>query len=201
MSSHHTPAHVAGHTASKARADGLLAAFEPRPVATRCGTPSYVVAREVVHDALAALRAGGYEVLSFITAVDRLSIADGRVPQGRARFLLVHQIEVLDTAEAVRVETELTEADATAPTVTDLWPGASFMEREVYDMFGIRFDGHPNLTRLLMPDGYGHHPLRKEFPHQGIEPDRLYREWDERRRAQDPSVPPEEQAPSPFQRR
>jgi NADH:ubiquinone oxidoreductase subunit C len=49
-------------------------------------------------------------------------------------------------------------------------------------MFGIRFDGHANLRRLLMPDEYGHHPLRKDFPHQGIEPDRLYREWDRERR-------------------
>jgi NADH-quinone oxidoreductase subunit C/D len=55
------------------------------------------------------------------------------------------------------------------------------MERECWDMFGIRFDGHENLRRLLMPEAYGHHPLRKEFPHQGIEPDRLYREWERER--------------------
>jgi NADH:ubiquinone oxidoreductase subunit C len=55
------------------------------------------------------------------------------------------------------------------------------MERECWDMFGIQFDGHENLRRLLMPEAYGHHPLRKEFPHQGIEPDRLYREWNRER--------------------
>jgi len=65
---------------------------------------------------------------------------------------------------------------------TALWPGASYMERECYDMFGIRFEDHPDLKRLLMPDGYGHHPLRKDFPHKGIQPDRLYREWDRERR-------------------
>ena len=70
------------------------------------------------------------------------------------------------------------------PTCTDLFPGAAFMERECYDMFGVRFEGHAHLRRLLMPEAYGHHPLRKDFPHQGIEPDRLYREWDRERRAE-----------------
>jgi NADH:ubiquinone oxidoreductase subunit C len=64
------------------------------------------------------------------------------------------------------------------PTIVDLFPGAAYFERECYDMFGIWFDGHPSLRRLMMPEGYGHYPLRKDFPHQGIEPDRLYREWD-----------------------
>jgi NADH:ubiquinone oxidoreductase subunit C len=48
----------------------------------------------------------------------------------------------------------------------------------------VRFEGHPDLRRLLMPDGYDHYPLRKEFPHHGIEPDKLYREWDRARREQ-----------------
>jgi len=72
--------------------------------------------------------------------------------------------------------------DPRVATCTDLWPGAGFSERECYDMFGVRFEGHPDLRRLLMPEGYGHHPLRKDFPHEGIEPDRLYREWDRERR-------------------
>jgi NADH-quinone oxidoreductase subunit C len=68
------------------------------------------------------------------------------------------------------------------PSCCDLWRGASFSEREVWDMFGVRFEGHPDLRRLLMPEGYPHHPLRKDFPHQGIEPDKLYRDWDRERR-------------------
>ena len=70
-----------------------------------------------------------------------------------------------------------------APTCTDLWPGAAYFERECFDLLGVRFTGHAHLKRLLMPEGYDHHPLRKDFPHQGIQPDRLYREWDRERRA------------------
>jgi NADH-quinone oxidoreductase subunit C len=80
------------------------------------------------------------------------------------------------------VETTLADEDPRVSTCTDLWRGAMFMERECWDMFGVRFEGHPDPRRLLMPEDYGHHPLRKEFPHHGIEPDRLYREWDRARR-------------------
>jgi NADH-quinone oxidoreductase subunit C len=55
------------------------------------------------------------------------------------------------------------------------------MERECFDMFGVVFEGHPALKRLLMPEDYDHFPLRKDFPHYGIEPDRLYREWERAR--------------------
>jgi NADH:ubiquinone oxidoreductase subunit C len=82
------------------------------------------------------------------------------------------------------------------PTIVDLFPGAAYFERECYDMFGIWFDGHPSLRRLMMPEGYGHYPLRKDFPHQGIEPDRLYREWDAaRHRARIEPAPVRESAP------
>jgi len=76
------------------------------------------------------------------------------------------------------VELEQMPAVTSVPSIIDLYPGAAYAERECYDMFGIVFDGHADLKRLLMPDGYDHFPLRKDFPHQGIEPDRLYREWD-----------------------
>ena len=98
------------------------------------------------------------------------------------RFELVHQLWSLANNDRVRVHTRLAEG-ASAASCVALWPGAAYMERECFDMFGIAFAGHTGLKRLLMPDDYGHHPLRKDFPHQGIEPDRLYREWDRRRRA------------------
>ena len=133
-------------------------------------------ARAELGAALAALKErAGFETATFVTAVDRLP----RAP----RFELVHQLLSLAHNDRVRVHTALAEGES-APSCVALWPGAAYMERECFDMFGIRFDGHAGLKRLLMPEDYEHHPLRKDFPHQGIEPDRLYREWDRKRRAQ-----------------
>ena len=140
----------------------------------RDGMPALLVSPAVLHDVLARLRdTAGFVAATFVTAIDRTP----REP----RFDLVHQLWSPDHADRVRVTTRVADGEE-VPTCTDLWPGAAFMERECFDMFGIRFAGHAGLKRLLMPEGYGHHPLRKEFPHQGIEPDRLYREWDAERR-------------------
>jgi NADH-quinone oxidoreductase subunit C len=117
----------------------------------------------------------GFEQNTLVTAVDRF-------PE-EPRFTVVWQFLSYGHNDRVRVETRIGES-TNVPTCTDLWPGANFSERECFDMFGIRFDGHPDLRRLLMPQGYTHFPLRKDFPHAGIEPDRLYREWDAKRRAE-----------------
>ena len=133
------------------------------------------VERSALHETLLRLRdQGGFAMCTFVTAVDHYP----REP----RFQLNHQLLSLAHRDRLRVRTWLGGDDACAPTCSDIWRGANWMERECFDMFGIRFDGHPDLRRLLMPEGYGQHPLRKEFPHKGIEPDRLYREWDRKRR-------------------
>ena len=95
---------------------------------------------------------------------------------------MVHQLFSLAHNDRLRLVTAV-DLDQRVPSAVALWPGAAYMERECYDMFGLVFDGHPGLKRLLMPEEYGWHPLRKDFPHQGIEPDRIYREWDRKRRA------------------
>jgi NADH-quinone oxidoreductase subunit C len=137
--------------------------------------PTLALAPAHLGACLAALKGAGFESATLVTAVDRL----GRTP----RFDLVHQLHSLSHGERLRLECALEEGQS-APTCTHLWPGAAYMERECYDMFGIVFAGHAGLKRLLMPEDYGHHPLRKDFPHHGIEPDRLYREWDRKRRAE-----------------
>ena len=134
------------------------------------------VEREAVRSVLERLHgAGEFKQNTLVTAVDH----HPRTP----RFEVVWQFLSHAHNERVRVSCLLAEDQTSVPTCTDLWPGASFSERECWDMFGVVFDGHPDLRRLLMPADYDHHPLRKEFPHQGIEPDRLYREWDKARRA------------------
>ena len=138
------------------------------------GAACYRVGREHFLDWMRALRdEAGFETVTLVTAIDRLP--------HKARFELNYMLLSLAHRERVRVCVELEEEDANIPTITGLWPGANYFERECYDMFGICFAGHPKLERLLMPEGYGHHPLRKDFPHHGIEPDRLYREWERTR--------------------
>lgn len=161
-------------SATIARVDVALQGIEHAWQAARDEMPTLAVRAELLERALAALKGAGFESATLVTAVDRLP----RTP----RFELVHQLHSLEHDQRVRVKCALAEGEA-APTCTHLWPGAAFMERECFDLFGIVFAGHAGLKRLLMPEGYEHHPLRKDFPHHGIEPDRLYREWDRKRRA------------------
>lgn len=82
------------------------------------------------------------------------------------RFALVYEIATLDDSVHLRVKTNIAEG-AEIPTVSDLWATADWHEREIWDMMGIRFSGHPDLRRILMWEGYPYHPLRKEFPLAG----------------------------------
>jgi len=105
-----------------------------------------------------------FDMLVDLTAIDW---AEGAAP----RFTVVYHLFSTTRHDYVRVATLCTGTDAEphAPSVVSLWPGANWHERECFDMFGIKFDGHPDLRRILMWDGYPHHPLRKEFPLAGIE--------------------------------
>jgi len=143
-------------------------------IAETCdGSDCIEVEKTRLHDVMQLLRNDcGFEMSTFVTAIDRSEVAP--------RFQLNYGLLSIRHNDRLRVRTHVADGEAVA-SVTDLWSGANFSERECYDMFGIRFDGHPDLRRLLMPDGYDHHPLRKDFPHQGIEPDRLYREWERSR--------------------
>jgi len=132
------------------------------------------IAPGAAHDVVARLKdACGFEICTFVTGVDRFP--------AEPRFEVLWQLQSLAHADRVRVRARVPGTKPSVPTITDLFPGAAFSERECFDMFGIVFEGHAGLKRLLMPEDYDHFPLRKDFPHQGIEPDRLYREWDRKR--------------------
>ena len=123
-----------------------------------------------------------FEMLFDLTAIDE-RLRCNREGQPASEFTVVYHLMSFSGNCDFRVKVPLMDSDLSLPTVIPIWPNANWYERETWDMFGIRFSGHENLRRLLMPDGYDHHPLRKDFPHQGIQPDRLYREWDAERRA------------------
>lgn len=162
-------------TTTELRYAGLLAGLSTERLETADGTPTILIEAKDASALYVKLRdEAHFESVSFVTAVDRY-------PK-EPRFEVSTQLSSLAHGDSVRIRILTREEDPKVPTAALVWPGARFMERECYDMFGITFEGHPDLRRLLMPDGYGHHPLRKDFPHQGIEPDRLYREWDEARR-------------------
>jgi len=122
------------------------------------------VRREAVRDVLRFLRDAPdlrFDYLSDVTAVDFLEANNmRRVP----RFEVVYHLLSLDYLHRVRVKAPVPEEDPRIDSVQDIWPTANWHEREVFDMFGITFDGHPDLTRILMPDDWEGHPLRKDFP-------------------------------------
>lgn len=99
-----------------------------------------------------AAREAGFEMLVDVTAVDWLA--------GSPRFDVV--INLLSMQHALRLRV-IVETDEEVPSLVSVWPGANYAEREVYDMFGIVFNGHPDLTRILMPDDWEGFPLRKDF--------------------------------------
>jgi NADH-quinone oxidoreductase subunit C len=105
----------------------------------------------------------GFAMLAELGGSDYL----GYPGRTRARFEVHYVLLNLDTAERLVVKAGADEPDPTLPSVVALWPGANWMEREVYDMFGITFTGHPDLRRILMPDEFTAFPLRKDYPLRG----------------------------------
>jgi NADH-quinone oxidoreductase subunit C len=104
-----------------------------------------------------------FDLLADVTAIDW---AEGASP----RFTVVYHLLSTTTHAYLRIAADCASAETPeVPSVTSLWPGANWHERETYDMFGIKFTGHPDLRRILMWDEYPHFPLRKEFPLAGIE--------------------------------
>lgn len=85
------------------------------------------------------------------------------------RFEVVYNLYSLAHNRRLRLKVRVDEADCRVPSVCSVWPAANWAERETYDMYGIRFDGHPDLRRIYLPPEFEHHPLRKDFPLMGIQ--------------------------------
>jgi NADH-quinone oxidoreductase subunit C len=83
------------------------------------------------------------------------------------RFEVVYHLFSIPNKRYLRLKVRLSGSDANIDSLTPIWPGANYFEREVFDLFGVRFDEHPNLTRIMMPENWEGHPLRKDYPVEG----------------------------------
>jgi NADH-quinone oxidoreductase subunit C len=123
------------------------------------------VTRERYLEVARALKDAGFEMCADLCAVDYLRHLDRPVPEnvGAERFEIVVNLVSLEHHRRVRLRVQVPEADPVVPTLFEVYPGTENMEREAFDMFGVRFEGHPDHTRILMPDDWEGHPLRKDY--------------------------------------
>jgi NADH-quinone oxidoreductase subunit C len=127
------------------------------------GQTRVVVKSDSLYELLSFLKGEqGFDFLSDITCVDYLNYRDAT-----DRFGLVYILVNTRTSDRITVRTFLNEPDLVVPSVVPLWEGANWLEREVWDMFGITFDGHPDHRRILLPEEFTAFPLRKDYPLQG----------------------------------
>jgi NADH-quinone oxidoreductase subunit C len=147
---------------SAATIDALKSRFAATSSEFR-GETRVVVPAERAYESLQFLKADrGFDFLADVTCVDYLNYRGAT-----DRFGLVYILVNTTTGERITVRTFLNEPDLTIPSVVPLWEGANWLEREVFDMFGIKFEGHPDLRRVLLPEEFTAFPLRKDYPMQG----------------------------------
>jgi NADH-quinone oxidoreductase subunit C len=120
------------------------------------GEATITVERRQAHDVLAQLKRRGYSFLASLHGVDYY-------PE-EPRLSVHYQLLDMDAVDRICVKVRMGLEEAQIASVFDLWPGANHPEREVYDMFGIVFDDHPDLRRILMPEDYEGYPQRRDFP-------------------------------------
>jgi NADH-quinone oxidoreductase subunit C len=123
------------------------------------GELTLTIAPDQIRAAAATVQAAGYNFFEDMTAVDWFP----SVP----RFQLSYHILSHAFKERIRLRVLLDEVDPSVESITPVWVGANYYEREVFDLFGIRFEGHPNLRRIMLPDEFKGHPLRKDYPVEG----------------------------------
>ncbi|MFT6864982.1 MAG: NADH-quinone oxidoreductase subunit C [Akkermansiaceae bacterium] len=140
-------------------ANDLKALGQTNPVVFR-GETTINVGLSALFPILERCKELGYEMLLDISSLDHL----GQEP----RFEMVYELATLDDSKHLRVKTKVAEG-VDVPTAVTLWKTANWHEREVYDMMGIKFAGHPQMERILMWEGFPYFPLRKDFPLAGKE--------------------------------
>ena len=123
------------------------------------GEVTLTIAPNCIREACRAVRDAGYSGFQDMTAVDWLP----SIP----RFQLSYHILSMSLKQRIRLVAQLDSTSATIDSITKVWPSANFYEREVFDLFGVHFAGHPGLTRIMMPTDWQGHPLRKDYPVEG----------------------------------
>ena len=123
------------------------------------GELTLTIAEDEIRAAAAAVQAAGYNFFEDLTAVDWHPASP--------RFQLSYHILSHRYKERIRLRVLLDGPEPAVESITPVWPGANYYEREVFDLFGVRFEGHPNLRRIMMPDDWQGHPLRKDYPVEG----------------------------------
>lgn len=153
---------------SQAILERLKERYEDGVVATTNthGDDTAVLKRDVLLDACRFLKEDADLDMSLFVDVTAVDWLDRREP----RFEVVYQLKSLTKLHRVTLKVDVAESDAWVPSLTGIWKAANWFEREIWDMFGIKVMGHPNLKRILMWEGFEGHPLRKDYPVAGRQP-------------------------------
>ena len=147
----------------KALLDAAAAEFQARRVEDLRGDDAFLVPRDALRPFVLRLRDGlGFDFLVFVTAVDNYL--------DEPRFEVTWRLRSIARNHDVRINVAVGGEEPEVDSVSDLYPAANWMERETWDMFGVKFKGHPNLERILMWEGFEGYPLRKDYPLLGNTP-------------------------------
>ncbi|HEX3986232.1 MAG TPA: NADH-quinone oxidoreductase subunit C [Acidobacteriaceae bacterium] len=123
------------------------------------GELTLVIAAESIRAACRTLQQAGYNFLEDVTCVDWFP--------AEPRFQVTYHILSHSLKERVRLHAMVASIDPSVDSITSVWPSANYYEREVWDLFGVRFNGHPGLRRIMLPEEWDGHPLRKDYPVEG----------------------------------
>jgi len=143
-----------------------IKAFEGFPTVASPGFAAVAfIPRDQYKAVVAALKADGFEMASDVCGVDYLIAGARTLPESvkPERFEVVTSLLSMSRRIRVRIRVQLPDADPTVDSLFDLYPGTEAMEREAFDLVGIRFAGHPDLSRILLPEEWEGHPLRKDY--------------------------------------